>query len=286
MLARMTLIGLSLLPRADQAADLLRLARRAEELEYDLLAIQDHPYEPSFLDAMALLSVVLGATTRLAVLPDVAVLPLRPPAMLAKTAMSLDRLTDGRFILGVGAGGIRDAIPRMGGPTLTAKDAVDAFAEAAELLHGLWASGPEPYTFNGVHHRVAGLALGPVGTRPRLWVGAHGPRMLKLVARYADGWVPSLFRGRTPEILKAAAEQLDEAVAAAGRDPGDVRHVWNVGVQISDGGSGPGAPAEAWVERLRTWRGSYGATDFVIWPGGEDLDDQLERFAADVRPYL
>jgi alkanesulfonate monooxygenase SsuD/methylene tetrahydromethanopterin reductase-like flavin-dependent oxidoreductase (luciferase family) len=98
------LFGAFLPPDAGQAAAVLALSQVAEELGLDVLAFQDHPYQPGFLDTWALLSFLAAQPSRVRLLPDVANLPLRPPAVLARSAATLDILSGGRLELGVGAG--------------------------------------------------------------------------------------------------------------------------------------------------------------------------------------
>ena len=97
------LFGAFLLPDAGQASAVLALSRVVEELELDVLAFQDHPYQPGFLDTWTLLSYLAAQTTRVRLLPDVANVPLRPPAVLARSTASLDILSQGRLELGLGA---------------------------------------------------------------------------------------------------------------------------------------------------------------------------------------
>src|ERR687891_2482144 len=104
--------GYFLIPNA--ADPLVETAREVERLGLDYVGVQDHPYQRRFVDTFALMSAILARTTRLRVFPDVANLPLRPPAVLAKTAASLDVLSGGRFELGLGAGLF--AIVAYGGP--------------------------------------------------------------------------------------------------------------------------------------------------------------------------
>src|SRR5882757_6207005 len=106
-------------PRADFAAECLKMARVADEAGLDLIGIQDHPYQRRFLDTWALMGFVLGQTSRISVFPDVANLPLRPPRMMAKAAASLDVLSGGRFELGLGAGAFWEGIEAMGGRPLS-----------------------------------------------------------------------------------------------------------------------------------------------------------------------
>ena len=109
------LFGAFLPPDAAQAEAVLELARLVEELGLDLLAFQDHPYQPGFLDTWTLLSYLAAQTTRVRLLPDVANVPLRPPAVLARSTASLDILSQGRLELGLGAGYFLDATPPWGG---------------------------------------------------------------------------------------------------------------------------------------------------------------------------
>ena len=87
-----------------------------ERLGLDYIGVQDHPYQRRYVDTWTLLAMIAATTARVRVFPDVANLPLRPPAVLAKAAASLDRLSGGRFELGLGAGGFWDAIAAYGGP--------------------------------------------------------------------------------------------------------------------------------------------------------------------------
>nr|WP_237529661.1 LLM class flavin-dependent oxidoreductase [Streptomyces sp. SID3915] len=111
----------------------LRVARQVEEAGLDLVTVQDHPYQSAFYDAWTLISYLVGATRKVTFVPTVANLPLRPPAMLAKSAASLDVLAPGRIQLGLGTGAFWDAIAAMGGPRREAKDAVTALDEAVEI---------------------------------------------------------------------------------------------------------------------------------------------------------
>src|SRR2546423_11365322 len=97
----------------------LETARLADRLGYDLLAVQAHPYQPAHLDALALLGVILGQTEQIRVFQDVGNLPLRPPAVFAKAAATLDVLSGGRFEAGLGGGAFLGAAPAHGAPAVT-----------------------------------------------------------------------------------------------------------------------------------------------------------------------
>jgi alkanesulfonate monooxygenase SsuD/methylene tetrahydromethanopterin reductase-like flavin-dependent oxidoreductase (luciferase family) len=257
------------------------MARQVDRLGLDYVAVQDHTYQRRFVDTWTLLSMVAATTSRVGVLPDVANLPLRPPAVLAKAAASLDLLSGGRCELGLGAGGFPDATWAYGGPRRSPAEAVEALAEAIEVIRKVW-SGERNLRFEGKYHHLAGAHSGPLPAHPiGIWLGAYGPSMLRLTGRAADGWVPS-FRGEPQPLLDRAA-RLDDAAAEAGRDPGEIRRVLNVSGALTDGPS-EGAfrgPAAQWVDELSALALGPGFDTFVLWADGPG---QLERFAEEVVP--
>src|SRR5437016_10212468 len=109
-------VGISIVPYTDSLEGNRELVRVADEGGLGLVGIQDHPYQRRFLDTFALVATLLAETRRISFFTDVANLPLRPPAVMAKAAASLDVLSGGRFELGLGAGGFQDHIAGMGGP--------------------------------------------------------------------------------------------------------------------------------------------------------------------------
>jgi alkanesulfonate monooxygenase SsuD/methylene tetrahydromethanopterin reductase-like flavin-dependent oxidoreductase (luciferase family) len=143
----------------------LRLGVLADELGFDLLGIQDHPYQRRFFDTWTLLTAIAMRTERISLFPDVANLPLRPPAMLAKAAASLDILSGGRLELGLGAGGFWDAIVAYGGPRRTPAESVSAVEEAIQVIRLLW-SGQHGIRYEGKIYELKGAHSGPL-PRPR-----------------------------------------------------------------------------------------------------------------------
>ena len=111
--------GVFIPPIAEQADAVVELAELAEVSGLDLVTFQDHPYQPRFLDTWTLLSVIAARTSTVRLAPNVANLPLRPPAVLARSVASLDILSGGRVELGLGAGAFWDAIAANGGRKLT-----------------------------------------------------------------------------------------------------------------------------------------------------------------------
>ena len=277
--------GWFLVPDAADPAGLIAQARRIERADFDLIGIQDHPYQRRYLDTFSLLATLATATEQIGLFPDVANLPLRHPAMLAKAAASIDLLSGGRFELGLGAGAFWDAVAAMGGPRRAPGEAVDALEEAIALIRLLW-SDQRSVRFTGQHYQVAGVKPGPAPAHPvGIWLGAIGPRMLEVTGRVADGWVPSSAY-RPPERLPEAQARIDDAAAAAGRDPAAVRRLYNVSGRIGPGGGGfLDGPAGQWVEQLLSLVTETGMDTFVLWPT-ESPDRQLELFAAEVAPAL
>ena len=110
-------------------------------------------------------------------------------------------LSGGRFELGLGAGGFWDAIEAYGGPRRSPGGALEAIAEAVEVIRKVW-SGDRNLRFEGQHYRLRGAHSGPVPAHPiGIWLGVTGPRALKLTGQVADGWVPS-FRGDLSKIAE------------------------------------------------------------------------------------
>jgi alkanesulfonate monooxygenase SsuD/methylene tetrahydromethanopterin reductase-like flavin-dependent oxidoreductase (luciferase family) len=273
--------GYFLIPNA--ADPLLEVAREIEARGLDWVGIQDHPYQRRFVDTWTLLGAVAAVTTRVGFFPDVANLPLRPPAMMAKAAASLDVLSGGRFELGLGAGSFWDAIAAYGGPRRQPRDALAALEEAISVIHLVW-SGERNLRFSGSHYRLAGAHSGPLPVHPiGIWLGVYGPRALQLAGRLADGWLPSLRGDLT--VLAEGSARLDEAASAAGRNPSDIRRLVNVNGQITNGpklGLLRG-PVDQWVDELTDLAVGYGFDTFIFWGEG---DDQLPRFAEEVVPAV
>src|SRR5262245_1201902 len=171
--------GVFITPEATERP--LRQAAIADELGFDVIGVQDHPYQRRFFDTWTLLAAMAMRTERITLFPDVANLPLRPPAMLAKAAATLDLLSGGRLELGLGAGGFWDAINAWDGPARTPGESVSALEEAIQVVRLLW-SGQHGIKLDGKHYRLAGAHSGPLPAHPiGIWLGAYRPRMLSIV---------------------------------------------------------------------------------------------------------
>jgi alkanesulfonate monooxygenase SsuD/methylene tetrahydromethanopterin reductase-like flavin-dependent oxidoreductase (luciferase family) len=279
-------LGAFVVPNADDPEYLLAQVQAVEEGGLHLIGIQDHPYQRRYLDTFALLAFLAGRTTRARLFPDVANLPLRAPALLAKDAATIDVLSGGRFELGLGAGSFWDAIVAAGGPRRTPGESVEALEEAIAILRACW-GGERSVTHEGSHYTVKGFHPGPPPAHDiSIWLGAYGPRMRRVTGRLADGWLPSIPRFPVEE-LKAAGATIDAAAERAGRDPRDVRRIANVNGVIHDGpvaGYLQGPPSH-WIEELQRLRDEFRFDGFVLWADG-DMVEQIGRFAAEVAPAV
>src|SRR3954463_11653239 len=227
MAAPEPLFGIFPTPNAaerDQVAEQVMIAGRAG---LDLVGIQDHPYQRRFLDTWSLIAFLASRTERIRFFPDVANLPLRPPAVMAKAAATIDLLSGGRFELGLGAGAFWEGVSAMGGPTRSGPESVDALEEAIEVIRLVW-SGERTVSYEGEHYSLDGVHPGPAPAHPiGIWLGAYGPRMMRVVGRLADGWIPSLPRMPVEEV-PPRQKAIDEAARAAGRDPASIRRIANI----------------------------------------------------------
>jgi alkanesulfonate monooxygenase SsuD/methylene tetrahydromethanopterin reductase-like flavin-dependent oxidoreductase (luciferase family) len=278
--------GVFPIPVADERDEVLERVLAAERFGLDLVGIQDHPYQRRFLDTWSLIPWLAARTERIRFFPDVANLPLRPPAVMAKAAASIDLLSEGRFELGLGAGAFWEGISAMGGEAMSGKESVDALEEAIEVIRLMW-SGDRSVSFEGEHYSLDGLHPGPQPAHPiGIWLGAYGPRMMRVVGRLADGWIPSLPRLPLDEV-PAKQGQIDAAARAAGRNPASIRRIANVSGEVLDGPVTEWlkGPSEHWIEELTRLATEYGFDGFVLSPAEGSLE-QIERFATEVAPAV
>ncbi|MGI5270193.1 LLM class flavin-dependent oxidoreductase [Nonomuraea sp. CA-218870] len=270
--------GSFITPQAARPELAVELARLSEEAGLDLVTFQDHPYQPAFLDTWTLLTWVAARTERIHLSGNVLNLPLRPPAVLARSVASLDLLSGGRVELGLGAGAFWDAVEAMGGRRLTPGQAVDALSEAIDVIRGVWDAGERrPLKAGGAYHRVDGAKRGPAPAHDvPIWLGAYKPRMLRLIGEKADGWLPSLGYA-TPEDITAGNKIIDEAAARAGRDPREIRRLLNLMDEFA------GGPTGEWVERLLPLVVEDGISTFIL--AGDD-PAAVERLGRELAPAL
>jgi alkanesulfonate monooxygenase SsuD/methylene tetrahydromethanopterin reductase-like flavin-dependent oxidoreductase (luciferase family) len=290
-------VGISIIPATDSLERSRELVRVADQGRLALVGVQDHPYQHHFFDTWSLIPTLLAETKHISFFTNVASLPLRPPAVMAKAAASLDVLSGGRFELGLGGGAQPELIANFGGPRRTPGETVEAIDEAIDVIRLLW-SEERSVSFEGHHYRLNDARPGPRPEHPiSIWVGAFKPRMIRLVGRKADGWLPSL-GVLTRDQLRAGNEQIDEAADTAGRDPRSIRRLINLQGLIGEkappsrselpvgylAGEPLAGAAGWWVETIAGFA-EDGFDTIVFWPV-DPSPNQLERLIAEVVPQL
>jgi len=281
-MSRPAAFGLNVDPNAGGLAIAARIAAIADTSGLEYAGIQDHPYISGFVDTLTQITWLAAHTSSVHFFPNVAALPLRPPAMLAKQAATVDILSRGRFELGLGAGAFGDAIADMGGPRRTAGQARQALSEAIDIIRGAWAG--RPLRFQGDHYQLPDAQPGP---RPAheigIWLGVTGPRAVRLVGAKADGWsVISSYL--PPEQLRPLNDIITASAEEAGRDPARIVRLYNLLGLITPAGRDMfSGPAGRWVDTLATLYSDYQMNTFIYWPSG-DRERQSRIFAEDVVP--
>jgi alkanesulfonate monooxygenase SsuD/methylene tetrahydromethanopterin reductase-like flavin-dependent oxidoreductase (luciferase family) len=264
--------GFFLVPDADDPPGVLETARLIDGLGYDLLGIQDHPYQPRHLDALSLLAVILAQTATVRVFADVGNLALRPPAVLAKAAATLDLLSGGRFELGIGAGGFLEAAHAMGAPAWTPAESLAALEEGVAVMRAMW-SGERSVRFDGSYYQLDGVHPGPAPAHPiQVWIGANKPRALALTGRVGDGWVCPLMNYKPPGEAVQGNLAIDRAASEAGRDPREIRRIYNIPGAFTTTTQSPATdadetivgPPEHWAETLTHFALDLGFSTFVL----------------------
>lgn len=289
--------GISVIPAARQLGLNRELTLLAEEEGLDLVGVQDHPYVGYFMDTFSLVGTLLAETGRIRLFPDVASLPLRPPAMMAKAAASLDIASGGRFELGIGAGAYGEGAKAMGARKLSGPESVVALEEAIAVIRAMWSGAPSARV-RGEYYSLSGVRPGPAPAHEiGLWVGALGPRMLRLTGRLADGWAAPNPNYLPYERLGEAMSLIDEGARRAGRDPADVFRLYQVPgtIQPATGlgrqyrppqGSEPlQGSIQHWVAALTDWALTLGFDAFVFWPERPSAE-QVGLFAREVAPAV
>jgi len=273
--------GAFLTPTADDLPAVLELARLVDDLGFDVLSMQDHPYQSKYADTWTLLSLIGAQTKTVRVAPNVASLPLRPPVTLAKSAATLDRATGGRVELGLGTGAFWDAIVAAGGPHRTPRQAVDALVEAITLIRQFWSGGT--LRFEGSYYSAKGLHAGPTPANDiAIWLGAYGKRMLLTTGELADAWVPSQGYADPPALGDMNA-RIDDAATAAGRSPRAIRRIYNIFGRFGTGaGFLEGSPRN-WADQLAELTLRDGIATYIL---GSDDATTLRRFADEVVPAV
>jgi alkanesulfonate monooxygenase SsuD/methylene tetrahydromethanopterin reductase-like flavin-dependent oxidoreductase (luciferase family) len=280
--------GLNIPTSAAAGADPVAAAVRAEELGFDFVSCSDHPagVDPTY-ETWTMLCFIAAATSRIRIATRVLGVPYRAPAMVAKMAETLDRLSAGRLILGLGSGSADDEHRAFGLGVRSPRDKTDGLEEAIRIIRGLWSE--RSFTFAGRLYQTEAADLEPKPEhRIPIWLGTFAPRALAVTGGYADGWIPSLGYAAPDEVV-IMRERVLTAARQAGRDPAEITCAYNIEVRVderADGGEAvvAGAP-EAVVSRLQSFvEMGFSAFNFMI--SGSDSQEQAARLAGEVIPAL
>ena len=259
--------------------------RYFESLDFDSLWDCDHYIQPSrptgpYLEAWTLLAALAARTERIRIGVLVSCNTFRHPALLAKQAVTVDHISDGRLELGLGAGWYAPEHEMLGIDFPPPPELVGRFREAVEVVDRLLRN--DTTTYRGRYYRLSEATSrpGPLQKpRPPLMLGGHGPRVLRIVAEYGDAW--NSFG--TVDELRARNQILDEHCAAIGRDPGAIRrslYGW-AAIMPND----PWASVDAFHEVVGRYR-EAGIHEFIIDQPPEERFSVLERVAAEAIPAL
>src|SRR5580692_12610138 len=292
---RNVLFGLGLETGVRQVSEMLGHSRLADDAGLDIVSLSDHPYFAERIDAYAALGFVLGATSDITVAPIMTNLPSRPAPMLARTVTGLSAVSGGRFVLGLGAGGLEEEIAALGVPHLSPAARVRALEEAIMVVRAL-SGGGDPVTLEGEFYQVTGLTP-TAEPAPPIWVGALGPKALAVTGRHADGWIPGHLADWRSARVAESRPIVDQAAASAGRDPAEVKTIYNVSGRLArdplpatrdDEGRWIGGGVTQWVEELAFAAIERGAAAFIylVPPGDIISDTTLNLWAHEVVPAV
>jgi alkanesulfonate monooxygenase SsuD/methylene tetrahydromethanopterin reductase-like flavin-dependent oxidoreductase (luciferase family) len=274
----------------------------AERAGFDSVWVVDHFVNPTmpagrWFEGWTMLAALAARTDRVRLGALVTSISFRNPAMLAKEALTVDHISDGRLELGIGAGGQVNDHTMTGSEPWPPAERVDRFGEFIAIVDALLRS-EEPVTYDGAYYRVqdAIMTPGPVQKpRPPITIGAGGAKMLRIAARYADtlntsagGFGRHAMRPTSDEAVanvRQRNEMLDGFCAELGRDPAGLKRSL-----LAGGGANPDDPWVS-VEAFRDFVGRYhdaGIDEFLFYyPSRMELGyGTFERIAADVIPAL
>lgn len=280
----------------------LALGPLAEDLGYDSLWVMDHLFNAGFIrerlenkpyyHPLSTLSYLAATTERVLLGTSVLVLPYHNPVELAKYAATLDQISGGRVILGVGAGAMTEEFQALGVPLRQRGSLTD---ESIAVMKELW-TNPFPayqsrrWSFSDVRFSPKPLQQPHVP----LWVGGSSPAAMRRAAAQGDGWHPT---GLSPEDFSLGCEEVRRLAAAANRDPASVAMSLRVDVGVHGGPSNARVTGRAWLpgddlHGVKAALDAYqaaGVEHVVLALGSEDvtaIKELMEGIAAEVMPQF
>ncbi len=282
-------------PRTATLDQMGRYLRRAEDLGFDCAVSIDHllltppAYACTWLEPISLLSALAGVTRTLKLGTMVLVLPLRNPVSFAKEWATLDLLSGGRSILGIGVGWHEEEFALMGVPY---KERGPRMNEAIEVVKALWAG--DDVTYEGKYYRFRNLTIDPKPVQkphPPIWIGGgtqpsekvyaqtvtNIDPVLRRIAKYADTWVPH--SSATPEMVKGDWEKVQRFARELGRDPTKIGRVYSNFLWVLK----PGEKPESAIPRFSVYSGmdlDYWKTYYLLGEAEEVAERISARVAA------
>jgi probable F420-dependent oxidoreductase len=291
-----------------------RLGRAADEYQFDSIWITDHivipkatkskyPYAADgrldleaaqhYLDALTVLSYLAGVTERVALGSSVLILPYRNPVLVAKMIATLDVLSRGRVILGVGVGWMREEFQALNLTTFEERGA--ATDEYIQILRELWTKDWPSY--RGRFYSLDEVRFFPKPVQkphPPIWIGGHTKAAIRRAARLGDGWHPIGLRppaGLLPDEYAKAVADLRSQAREAGRDPRTITLSFCAPIKFTDGAASTVrtpfiGSRDQIVEDIRAYQ-RLGVSHLIFDFAGPSVDaivEQLHRFAEEVRP--
>ena len=277
---------------AEDVQSILKLGARAEELGFDSVWVSEHVFNVSYVydrlgskpyyEPLAMLSYLAATTNRVGLGTSVLVLPYHNPIRLAKTAATLDVMSGGRLLLGVGVGVIEQELEAMGSSP-TERGAITD--EAIAVMKELWTQ--EDPSFQGRYHSFSGMKFSPKPLqKPHIpfLIGGVSRAAIRRAVRLGNGWHPTAL---PPEELSEGIRYLGERAQAAGRAASEVPI--SVSIPLGEGGTGRYSlgrdPAEM-LQKAHTYE-SLGVERMVISPGTGDPQEMasaMEMLAREVLP--
>ncbi len=282
-------------PKTASLETMGRYLRRAEDLRFECAVTIDHllltppAYACTWLEPMAMLAALAGVTRTIRLGTMVLVLPLRNPAYFAKEWATLDLLSGGRSILGLGVGWHEEEFALMGVPY---KERGPRMNEAIEVLKALWVG--DHVTYEGKYYRFRDLTIDPKPAQlphPPIWIGGgtqpseriyaqtvpNIDPVLRRIAKYADVWVPH--SSSTPEMVKGDWDKVQRFAREAGRDPKAIGRVYSNFIWVLK----KGEPPQSAVERFKVYSGmdlEYWRTYYLLGTAEELAERISARIAA------
>jgi len=259
--------------------------QRFEAAGFDSVWNCDHFQRPSdpagpHMDAWMVLAGVAACTSRIRIGVLVSSNTFRHPALLAKEAVTVDHISNGRLELGIGAGWFKLEHDSFGIPFPEPKELVDRFEEAVEVVDLLLRQDVTSYDGRYYQLKDAPFRPGPVQKpRPPLTLGAHGPRMLRIVAKHADRWNSYA----SADEIKSRNEAIDRNCAEIGRDPaGIIRSLYGWPKII---GADPWESPAKFRDVVARYHAA-GISEFIFEPPVAGQWETMDRICADVIPAL